>query len=201
MSGTFDPQDEQTMHQATRVQELTICGLDYAMYTTAPGTAGGTINVNIFVNEPVSKVYNAYAKIDASNTIQDFDQAEIVITDSNLLTISGNTAATPTIVTTTTPHMLYTGEQVTISGSNSTPSLNGVQAVTVVTPYTFALPLNVTVAGTAGSIDADSPPNDYGCIQLLGLSETSFHANDCIVVKYTTKPSKFYAQSLPTYNQ
>lgn len=200
MARSLDAQDEQTLYTSLKAQELTICGLDYSMYTTAPGSVGGTINVSIFINEPVVKVFEAYAKIDASNTIQNFNQAEIAIVDSNLLTISGNTAANPTIVTTTTPHFLYTKEQVSISGSNSTPSLNGIQQVTVTGPYTFALPINVTVAGTAGSIDADVPANDYGVIELLGLSETAFNPNDVIVVKYLTQPSKFYAQSLPTYN-
>src|ERR1700677_5389589 len=104
MSGTFEPQDEQTSYTALKTQELTICGTDYAMYTTSPGSVGGTLNVSIYVNEPVTKVLNAYCKIDGSNSMQEFDQAEIAIIDSNLLTISSNTAATPTIVTTTTPH-------------------------------------------------------------------------------------------------
>ena len=200
MSGSFDAQDEQTLQQQLKVQELTICGLDYSMYTVAPGSVGGTLNVSIYVNEPVVKVFNAYAKIDGSNTMQEFNQAEIAIIDSNLLSIASISAANPTIVTTTTPHFLYTKEQVAISGTNSTPILDGEQAVTVTGPYTFALPINVTIAGTAGSIDSDVPSNDYGVIELLGLNESSFHATDVIVVKYLTQPSKFYAQSLPTYN-
>jgi hypothetical protein len=163
-------------------------------------TSTPTINLSIYVNEPVSKVFNAFCKTDASNTMYDFNQAEIAIIDSNLLTISSNTAALPTIVTTSTPHFLYTKEQVLISNSNSTPSLNGVQQVTVTGPYTFALPLNVTVAGTAGSIDKDVPLNDYGVIELLSLPGTAFNPLDVAAVKYTTLPSKFYAQSLPTYN-
>lgn len=201
MSGSFDPQDEQTLRQALKVQELAFRGSDFAMYQTQPGSVGGTLNILVYVNEPVGKVVNAYAKIDASNTMQEFNQAEIAVVDSNLLTISGNTAALPTIVTTTTPHFLANGQQVSISNSNSTPSLNGVQSVTVTGPNTFALPITVSVAGTAGSIDADNPPNDLGVIELLGYSASSFNANDLVVVKYETKPSKFYAQSLPTYNQ
>lgn len=68
------------------------------------------------------------------------------------LTISGNTAANPSVVTTTTPHGLASGMTITVSGSNSTPSLNGSQVVTVISPTTFSVPVNVSVAGTTGSI-------------------------------------------------
>lgn len=199
MSRTLEPQDESTAYQALKVQELAFKGSDYAMYTTTPA-GGGTVNIQIFVNEPVSAIFNAYVKDDTANTVQEFKQSEMAIIDSNLLSISSISAANPTIVTTSTPHFLYTKEQVSISGTNSTPVIDGIQQVTVTGPYTFALPINVTVAGTAGSIDADQPQNDYGCIQLLGYSEAALAANDCVVVRYATLPSKFYAQSLPTYN-
>jgi len=66
-------------------------------------------------------------------------------------TISGNTVADPTVVTTGT-HNLVTGNIVTISGSNSTPTIDGVRTVTVISPTTFSVPVAVTVAGTAGSV-------------------------------------------------
>lgn len=65
--------------------------------------------------------------------------------------ISSNTAANPSVVTTATPHGLSSGQTIVISGSNSTPSLNGSQVVTVTGASTFTVPVNVTVAGTAGS--------------------------------------------------
>jgi len=67
-------------------------------------------------------------------------------------TISGNTIANPTVVTTSAPHGLETGDHVTISGSNSTPTLNGSRVVTVISATTFSVPVNVTVAGTAGTV-------------------------------------------------
>jgi ribosomal protein L31 len=70
---------------------------------------------------------------------------------SAAITILLNTAANPTVVTTSTPHGLATGEVITITGSNSTPTLNGNQTVTVISPTTFSVPVNVTVAGSAGS--------------------------------------------------
>ncbi|HLA65028.1 MAG TPA: hypothetical protein VK600_00435 [Candidatus Saccharimonadales bacterium] len=69
-------------------------------------------------------------------------------------TISGNTAASPTVVTTTAAHGLVTGDTVLISGSNSTPLIDGTWTVTVLTTTTFSIPVNVTIAGTAGSVAA-----------------------------------------------
>lgn len=67
-------------------------------------------------------------------------------------TISGNTVAGATVVTTTADHGLASGQAVTISGSNSTPTIDGARLVTVLTSTTFSIPVTVTVAGTAGSV-------------------------------------------------
>jgi len=69
-------------------------------------------------------------------------------------TISGNTATNPTVVTTTTPHGFTDNEQVVISGSNSTPSINGLYTITYISPTTFSIPVDVTVAGTTGSVSS-----------------------------------------------
>lgn len=65
--------------------------------------------------------------------------------------ITGNTVAVATVITTATAHGLVTGDTITITGSNSTPSIDGVRAVTFLTPTTFSIPVTVTVAGTAGT--------------------------------------------------
>src|ERR1700722_4636050 len=65
--------------------------------------------------------------------------------------ITGNTVANPTVVSTYLPHGLTTGEQIVVSGSNSSPTLNGIQTVTVLSPTTFSVPVNVTSAGTMGT--------------------------------------------------
>jgi hypothetical protein len=41
-----------------------------------------TLNISIPINEPVLKIVNAFIKIDASNTIYNFDQATVSINDS-----------------------------------------------------------------------------------------------------------------------
>ncbi len=68
----------------------------------------------------------------------------------NQITILSNTLANPTVVSTQIAHGLTTGDSVTIYNSNSTPSINGERIVTVISPTSFSVPVNVTVAGSAG---------------------------------------------------
>jgi hypothetical protein len=63
--------------------------------------------------------------------------------------ITANTAASPSVIT-STAHGLVNGDQIVIAGSNSTPSINGIWTVTVLSANTFSIPINVTVAGTTG---------------------------------------------------
>lgn len=67
----------------------------------------------------------------------------------NQYTIESNTLANPTVIT-STGHGLTTGDSITIYNSNSTPSIDGERTVTVINANTFSVPVNVTVAGTAG---------------------------------------------------
>lgn len=65
------------------------------------------------------------------------------------------TGATPTL-TTTANHTLIPGQLITLSGTNSTPAINGVHRV-VATPtattFTITPSAPVTVAGSAGTVD------------------------------------------------
>lgn len=66
--------------------------------------------------------------------------------------ITSNSIANPSVVTTTVPHGLTTGDIVLISGvSTSSPTINGQRTVTVTSTTTFTVTVNVTVAGTGGS--------------------------------------------------
>jgi hypothetical protein len=55
--------------------------------------------------------------------------------------------ANPTVVT-STGHGLSNNDEILITNSNSTPSIDGVYTVTVLTSDTFTVPVHVTVAGT-----------------------------------------------------
>jgi len=57
----------------------------------------------------------------------------------------------PGVVTTGRDHLLRTGDTVTIAGSDSTPSLNGLHTVTVTGARTFTVPVNVTAVATVGN--------------------------------------------------
>jgi putative tail protein len=66
--------------------------------------------------------------------------------------ISTSSVANPTVITTTAPHNYKTGDQVRITGhTGSTPSLNGVHAITVTGATTFTIPVSVSVGGTGGT--------------------------------------------------
>jgi len=69
-------------------------------------------------------------------------------------TITSVTAATHAVVTTSTANNFVVGQRVTISSSNSTPSLNGDQIVTAVSAdhKSFTVAGTTTIAGTAGSV-------------------------------------------------
>lgn len=70
-------------------------------------------------------------------------------------TITGITATNPSVITTSVAHGLQTGRIVTISGSNSTPSINGEWEVTVLSTTTFSIDTSVTVVGTTGTFVTD----------------------------------------------
>lgn len=93
---------------------------------TAVSTGTPTLNISVRVLEPVKEVYNAYFKVDASNSMYNFNQANIAIVDSNGALSGFN---------------FSTGQWV----------------------------------------------SDQGVIELLGLPETAFNANDCCVVQYKTQ--------------
>ena len=53
------------------------------------------------------------------------------------------TIANPAVIT-CPGHELETGDVISITGSGTTPSIDGLQTVTVVDPFTFSVPVNVT---------------------------------------------------------
>ena len=76
--------------------------------------------------------------------------------DAAAINISGaGTVANPTVITTASAHGLQTGQEVTIAGSTGyTAAINGTHSVTVISPTTFSIPVNVSVAGSGGTITA-----------------------------------------------
>lgn len=94
-------------------------------------------------------------KLDSDSGVSQTDFNSTIVQKTG--SITANTAASPTVITSAS-HGLFTGRAVTISGSNCTPSINGVYQVTVIDANTFSIAVNVTVPGTAGSwttLDSD----------------------------------------------
>lgn len=85
-------------------------------------------------------------------------------------TITSNTQANPTVVTTDSIHFFENGGNVFISGSNSTPTINGTRVSSLLTlnPTKFTAPVNVTVAGTAGTVTFFDPSTAYSPIEMVG---------------------------------
>jgi hypothetical protein len=86
--------------------------------------------------------------------------------------ITSNTLANPSVVTTPVPHGLTTGDIILISGViTSNPTINGERVVTVITPTTFSVPVNVTTAGTGGSfVRSNSSNGASGYQEVTALS-------------------------------
>jgi hypothetical protein len=72
-------------------------------------------------------------------------------------TITAASVANPTVIT-SAGHKLITGDSIVISGSNSTPTIDGTRTVTVINADTFTISVNVTTAGTTGTFYATTQP-------------------------------------------
>ena len=72
---------------------------------------------------------------------------------SPVATIATSAVANPTVITTETAHGLWSGDTVAIAGHvGATPALDGSHVVTVLSPLSFTVPVNVSVAGTGGTV-------------------------------------------------
>lgn len=69
--------------------------------------------------------------------------------------ITGITVASPGVIT-SVAHGLTTGDQVTISGTNCFPPLEGVYTVTVLSVDTFHVGVNIATVGTRGSFSTST---------------------------------------------
>lgn len=89
-----------------------------------------------------------------------------------VIPITSNSIANPSVVTTPVPHGLTTGDIILISGvATSSPTINGQRTVTVISSTTFSVTVNVTVAGTGGSlVKANSTGGGIGFQQVTAFS-------------------------------
>lgn len=102
--------------------------------------------------------------------------------------ITDISVASPTVVTTARAHGRVTGETVFIYNSNSTPLIDGAYTITVLTPTSFSIVVNVTVAGTTGTMTIIPLDLKYATCELagaLGTADTTID-NDVLVKGITS---------------
>jgi hypothetical protein len=117
--------------------------------------ANGQTNFNAFMTTPAIALPGAIASanltFNSSWRPESFDDTCSCDPNPAASTIVSMSVGNPTVVTTAAPHGFVTGNYVTISASNATPTLNGRVRVAVTGPNTFTIPAQVTVAGTLGT--------------------------------------------------
>ena len=102
------------------------------------------------------------------------------------ITIVSSSVANPTVLTTSTPHGLATGDTVTIAGhTGSTPAVSGLLLATVLTPTTLTVPVNVSVGGTGGTVTRTS------AAPVLTLADAKLH---------TRLPADLTVEDVPVAN-
>ena len=134
--------------------------------TNAPATVNGSIANTVFPH-----CYRYDTSASAGSKFTDYSQEIQSSTSGTSLTISSNTLANPTVVTTTgvgltisantvatntlvstsAAHGLVSGDSVVITGSNSTPTINGTHIISYGTANSFEIGVTVTSAGSAGT--------------------------------------------------
>jgi hypothetical protein len=106
----------------------------------------GQVDDGVIVQNWTQKTVDWNTKTDGSPVDYTLDPSQRVIP------ITSNSIANPSVVTTPVAHGLATGDIILIAGvTGSTPTINGERVVTVLSPTTFSVPVNVTVAGTGGT--------------------------------------------------
>lgn len=145
-----------------KVAGLTMADAEYAV--------SGQVDRGTIVQDWVAKTANWNTKTDGASVDHTLSPANLAIP------ITSNSIANPTVVTTPVAHHLTTGDVVLISGvATSSPTINGQQTVTVISPTTFSVPVNVTVAGTGGQF-VRSSTNNGGVGYLLVSAFSGFTA-------------------------
>lgn len=110
--------------------------------------------------------------------------------------ITSNSLANPSVVTTPIAHGLTTGDVIFIAGViTSSPTINGQRTVTVISPTTFSVPVNVTTAGTGGTlVKASTNAGGVGYAHV-----TAFSGFTSLVLKIMHSPDDVTYAALITF--
>lgn len=128
----------------------------------------------------------------APDTPVDFSVYE----QNRVIPITSNSIANPSVVTCPVPHGLTSGQIVIVAGvATSSPTINGSRTVTVISTTTFSVPVNVTVAGTGGTVTrASTTAGGVGYLQV-----TAFSGFSQVVVKIMHSPDDTTYAALITF--
>lgn len=105
-------------------------------------------------------------KLDADASIIQTDY----FTSIDTKVASGVSIATGTsiAIVTSTAHGLLNGRYITVSGSTTTPNINGTYPVTVINANSFSIPVTVTVSGTINYLTPSTDFKDIqGCFNII----------------------------------
>ena len=81
--------------------------------------------------------------------------------------ITSSSVANPSVITTPVEHDFETAQTATISGhTGSTPDINGAHVITVISPTSFSIPVNVTAGGTGGVVVSSIPKTPTASLQI-----------------------------------
>ena len=107
-----------------------------------------------------NKMVDLANKLDLDPVITDTDYFSSI----DIKSATGATVAigTGTVVITQASHGLLNGRYITVTGSTTTPTINGVYPITYINANTFSISTTVTIAGT---INYSTPVNDFRDIQ------------------------------------
>lgn len=100
-----------------------------------------------------------YLDLDANVFFTDYEST-IASKSGSVSNSTGMTTGNPTVIT-STAHGLISGRIISISGSDSNPSLNGTHEVTVIDANSFSIPVSVLNVGTSGNFSWVTSDNDY----------------------------------------
>lgn len=95
-----------------------------------------------------NKLIELADKLDLDPGVNDTDYFNTIDNKTGNITLA--TVASPTVIT-STAHGLKNGRNITITGSDTTPSINGSHTVTVIDANTFTIDVAVSSPGTTGS--------------------------------------------------
>lgn len=93
-------------------------------------------------------------KLDADTGVADSNYFDSITNSASAITEISESATTK--ITTGGLHQLVSGRYVTITGSDSVPSINGTFPVTVISPTEFTIPVAVKTPGTTGLATSDN---------------------------------------------